>query len=65
MRHTNGWCKFCGRMRGVHCKNTRDMDPVDGSNHDPQCHEALVTYGGGERGRTAEDFKPAYRANSR
>lgn len=56
------WCRYCHRMRGVHCKSTRDMDPADGYNHDPECHAALVRLGGGERGRTVDDFKPAYAA---
>lgn len=54
----NGWCRFCSRMGSNHCRNTRDMDPVDGFNFDPECHKALLVLGGGERGWVADDFKP-------
>jgi hypothetical protein len=36
------------------------MDPVDGVNYDPNCHSVLLRLGGGERGRTEQDFEPAY-----
>lgn len=62
MRSEAEWCRYCARMRSMHCRSTRDMDPVDGCNDDPQCHAALVALGGGERGRTKADFEPAYLA---
>ncbi len=62
MRDEAKWCRHCCRIGMGQCKNTRDMDPVDGDNHDPACHAALVALGGGERRRTADDFKPAYQA---
>lgn len=45
-------CGHCGRMVWTPCRNTRDMDPVDGFNNDGGCHAALIRLGGGERGRT-------------
>jgi hypothetical protein len=62
MREGAKWCRHCCRIgaRTEPCRNTRDMDPVDGNNHDPACHAALVAMGGGERGRSADDFKPRY-----
>ena len=60
MRPKVEWCRFCFRMGGRVCKSTRDMDPDDGGNNDTACHRALVSLGGGERGRTEDDFKPAY-----
>lgn len=49
-------CANCGRSSGrPACRNTRDMDPVDGGNSDPICHAALHKAGGGERGHLALD----------
>lgn len=49
-------CANCGRSVGkAACRNTRDMDPVDGGNSDPICHAALHRAGGGERGYLALD----------
>lgn len=42
-------CRYCGRETEVPCRNTRDMDPVDGFNRDPGCNRALSDLGGGER----------------
>jgi len=42
-------CHYCGRLRGVVCMNTRDMDPIDGHNSDPVCNKTLSDLGGGER----------------
>lgn len=56
MRHAENWCPWCQRSFGVHCMNTRDMDPADGGNFDRMCHDALVANGGGERRRTAREL---------
>ena len=52
----NGWCRYCQRIRGHHCRNSRDMDPEDGFNFDPACHDALVKIGGGERMRSPREL---------
>lgn len=43
------YCDYCNRMVHVPCRNTRDMDPIDGGNTSVYCHSALVKLGGGER----------------
>lgn len=52
-------CRFCSRDRHAPCMNTRDMDPDDGFNFDPVCHDALVELGGGERLRVREELAQA------
>lgn len=46
----NALCHYCGKSTRTPCRNTRDMDPVDGFNNDPGCNKALSDLGGGERG---------------
>ena len=43
-------CRFCDRHVPVACRSTRDMDPVDGLNHDVTCNATLERLDGGERG---------------
>lgn len=49
MENLKDVCSFCGRKTPYYCRNTRDMSPTDGANHDPVCHSALALAGGGER----------------
>lgn len=39
---TGGWCRFCQRMRSVHCRSTREMEDMK----DEFCREALLRLGG-------------------
>jgi hypothetical protein len=45
-------CRYCNRIVAAPCRNTRDMDPVDGLNNDGECRAVLIRLGGGERGHT-------------
>ena len=49
-RPKRGTCRYCGRHAVIPCRNTRDMDPVDGLNRDVTCNAVLMRLGGGERG---------------
>ncbi len=44
MSTKNDWCRYCGRMRSIHCMNTRDME----DSNDDICKGALLDVGGGE-----------------
>jgi hypothetical protein len=45
MSTSNDWCRYCGRMRSVHCRSTRDMEDNPA---DEMCQAALMELGGGE-----------------
>lgn len=44
MSTSTGWCRYCGRMRSIHCRSTRDME----DSTDDVCKGALMELGGGE-----------------